>query len=587
MSVRSRTWAPPNLLIVTATALFATACTGSIPDPNPDGKHINPAGASIAGPSNTGTPTTLPGASPTIPGAVASPPVVDKNGFQFAGDANLAPRLRLKSNAEIYSAAREVFGVTVQDKKTLPSEAVEFQTGFSNNSNAHQIGEPLFIALQGLAANVSAGLSDSVLLKYCTGANASGTNCGRAFIANYGRALLARDVTPEETDMLLRVHAVSYVAGADRDALRSVAEAMLQLPSFLYRTEAGAPGSKNANNRMTPFEVAAALASFFWESPPDAALLDAASSGRLAMSDGVEKEARRLAADPRARAALARFMLQWLDIRNIELQTRDVKTFPGFSPAVVNSMLQETARFAEATVFDGDSSMKTLLRGKTTFLDKTLADFYGFGQAASDALVEVPAPAFKAGILTQGSFMLAHAGDSLTSPIKRGAFVRRRLLCNPILPAPPNAPKKVDPPSGGQSVKDVFNQDRTPGCMGCHRLMNPIGFGFENIDAVGRTRQTYNGLPIDSSGEIWTPDFSQSLPFTGEVGLFETLSSMPEVLDCFTSRLYQFALGRIAGKQDKEFLDPLAATFRSPNARMIDLMVEIAKSPAFVNRNTL
>jgi Protein of unknown function (DUF1592)/Protein of unknown function (DUF1588)/Protein of unknown function (DUF1585)/Protein of unknown function (DUF1595)/Protein of unknown function (DUF1587) len=550
----------PRWVAIAAAALLALTALGACSTDSSDEGGLGPSG------------TAAPGAG---------------NGAQGTGDTSFAPRLRLKSTAELFAAIRDVFGVTLQDKKALPSEGVEVVSGFSNNSNAYQVGETLFIALQNLSASASASIADAVLLKHCTGANATGTSCGKAFISNYGRLLFAREVTADEVATLLKVHAATYVAGADKDALKALAEAMLQMPSFLYRTEAGAPNSKNANNRMTPFEVAAALSSFLWESPPDAALLDAAANGKLSTSAEIEGQAKRLLADPKARSAFARFALQWLDIRDIELQTRDVKTFPGFSQAVAASMLQETQKFAEATVFDGDSTLKTLLSGKTTYLDKTLSDFYGFGAAPGAALIEVPLPSLKAGILTQGSFMLAHAGESQTSPIKRGAFVRRRLMCNAILPAPPTAPTTVDPAAKGQSVRDVFNQDQKPGCLGCHRLMNPIGFGFENLDAVGRTRTSYNNVPIDSSGEIWSVDLAKSRPFTAGTGLFETLGTMPEVMDCFTVRMYQYALGRLAGKEDQATIDELASSFKKSNGRIVALMVQIATSPAFVNRNTL
>ncbi len=552
--------------------LFATGCTGNI---------LGSPGATLPG-AQPGQP-----GSPGSPGQPTVPPSVGENGFELPGEANLAPRLRLKSNAAIYSAIQETFGVEVKDKKALPSESVEAVTGFSNNSNAHQLGEAMFLAVQKLAVAVTAEVSDAVLLKHCTGANATGANCAKAFLANYGKALLARDLTADETTSLMAVFSSNVGALGDKESVRAMAEALLQLPSFLYRTEAGAQGSPNADNRLSQFEIAAALAAFFWDGPPDAALMNAASAGTLSSREEVEKQARRLAVDPRARAAFTRFAMQWLDIRNIELQTRDVKTFPGFSPAVVAAMLEETSKFAQSTVFDGDGSLKTLLAGKNTHLNKTLSDFYGFGDVAGDAFTSVPLPQFKAGILTQGSFMLAHSGEEQTSPVKRGSFVRRHLLCNTIEPAPANAPTKVDPVGGGQSIQDLYNQDRRPGCETCHKLMNPIGFGFENIDAVGRTRSVYNNLPIDSSGQIFTPDLEKAKPFGAGVGLYETLSTMPEVSACFTLRMYQYALGRTAGRQDKEILDPLAAKFKASDLKVIDLMVDIASSPAFLTRKTL
>jgi Protein of unknown function (DUF1592)/Protein of unknown function (DUF1588)/Protein of unknown function (DUF1585)/Protein of unknown function (DUF1587) len=548
--------------------VVASACTGVLGQ-NPGSSPLpSPAGA-------TGNPGSPPSST------------VGERGFEFEGNATLTPRLRLKSNAEIYASIRDVFAVTVQDESALPPETVELETGFSNNSDAHQMGESRFIALQSLASKVSPAIADGVLFRYCNNPNTTGTACGLAFVKNYGKALLSRDVTDAELATLMKVHAASYVVGADKAALATVAEALLQFPGFLYRTEAGTPSVVSPNSPLTGYERAAALASFFWQSAPDTELLAAAASGKLADTSEVEKQARRLAADPKARVAFAQFALQWLDIRKIELQTRDVQEFPGFSPEVAQAMLEETRTFAKSTVFDGDGSLKTLLAGKTTFLNKTLSDFYGFGSASSTTFVSTALPPLKQGILSHGSFMLAHAGDSQTSPIKRGAFVRTRLLCNTIAPAPDNAPTVVDPAGAGQSVQDVFNQDRQAACAGCHKLMNPIGFGFENIDAVGRTRTTYNGLTIDSSGEILSPDFTSSRPFGAGTGLFETLSTMRETSDCFTLRMYQFALGRAAGKQDQEALEQLAAKFRTTQGHIVNLMVDIATSPSFLSRSTL
>jgi Protein of unknown function (DUF1592)/Protein of unknown function (DUF1588)/Protein of unknown function (DUF1585)/Protein of unknown function (DUF1595) len=532
-------------------------------------------------------PAEVPAGQPT-PQPMPQPPspTVGENGFIFEGNANLAPRLRLKSNAEVLSAVQEVFGLTVTDRKLLPPEGMDPDTGFSNMSDAYRIGENRFIALQNFGAVVSAQLPQAALLKFCSKGGLKGEACAKAFIEGNGRLLLARNMTEEEKAALLGLYTASLPLGSEQEALKAVAEALLQLPSFLYRTEAGqaATGDKT---RLTPFETAAALASFLWESPPDEALLAAAASGKLSERDEVERQARRMIADPKARPAIARFVLQWLDIRDIELQPRDVKTFPGYSLQVVEAMLQETAKFAEVSVLDGDSSLSQLLAGKKTHLNKTLSDFYGFGQVKGDAFEEVSLPDFRAGVLTQGSFNIAHAGEAQTSPIKRGSFVRRRILCQVVAPAPADAPKSVAPASSGQTIQDLYRQDRLPGCQNCHKLMNPIGFGFENIDAVGRTRTTFNALPIDSSGEIFEQNLKKSKPFAAGVGLFETLATMREVSDCFTLRLYQFALGRPAGVEDKMVLDGLAEKFRQPKATIKDLMVDVATSPAFLQRNAL
>jgi hypothetical protein len=249
-------------------------------------------------------------------------------------------------------------------------------------------------------------------------------------------------------------------------------------------------------------------------------------------------------------------------------------------------MTEETTQYAAASVFDDDSTLQTLLTGRTSYLDKTLTDFYGFGSSRGAQFEKTSLPSLKAGILTHGSFNVAHSGELDTSPIKRGAFVRMRLLCDELAAPPPDAPTSVDPPASGQSIQDVFNQHKRAECSGCHRLMNPIGFGFENVDSVGKTRTTYNNLTIDSSGEIVSQKTGEKYPYAAGTGLYETLASMSETSDCFALRLYQFALGRQAGQQDNDALTILAAQFGN-DKRITELMVRIATNPQFLTRNTL
>ncbi len=567
------------LIFVAAVQLSVVSCSGELTALG-GAKPAGP-GSSVT-PGGPGTPNG-PGQNPPAPG---KEPQVGANGFEFEADAQLAPRLRLKSNAELMTSVRETFGVSPSNPKILPTESVDKVTGFSNNSNAYRVGQETYLSLETLAGEVANGVAESALRERCTGGNASGLNCAKEMIKQRGRTLFAREVTTSEIDSLAKVFTAVSEKGQELEALRAVVEAMVQMPSFLYRTELGTVGQQAPNNPLTPYETAAALASFLWDGPPDAALLDAAAKGDLATPAGVASQAKRMVKDPKARAAFTRFAFQWLDIRDIESAPKDAKAYPTYSPAVVKSMIEETNQFVASTVFDKDSSLKTLLSAKTTHLDKTLSDFYGFGNVTQAAFKEVSLPEVKAGVLSQGAFMVAHSGEVENSPVLTGTFVRRRLLCNAIPPPPPTAPTKVDAPSMSQTIKDVYNQDQKTGCGGCHQLTNRIGFGLANLDAVGKTRTLYNNLPIDSSGEIVSITDGPSRPFSGNGGVYDALGTMPETSDCFVLRLYQFALGRAAGKQDKSTLDDLAKQFRSTSPRIDDVMVAIATSPAFLTRKT-
>jgi hypothetical protein len=500
--------------------------------------------------------------------------------FMFEADAQLQPRLRLKSNAEIYASLRGALGVTVKNQKILPSEAIDKNTGFSNTSNAHRLGETMFLAVQALAAEAAEQVTDAVLLTPCAGK--TGAACASAVALTHGQKLFSRAPSAEEREALAQVYSAVLSVGTENDALRAVIEGLVQMPSFLYRTEVG--GLEATPKRsLAPTEISAALASFLWNAPPDDELVAAALNGQLENVAGVEKQARRMLADPKAKSAFASFALEWLDELQAASQPRDPTAFPTFTPRIAENLVQETREFA-ATTFAKNPTLKGLLSSKTTHLNQTLSQFYGFGAVTTDAFEQVAVPEFKAGILSQGAFMLAHSGEAETSPIKTGSFVRRRLLCESIAPAPPTAPTKVDPPTGGQTVRDVFNQHTKAGCKNCHVMMNPIGFGFENLDPVGKTRTLFNGLPIDSSGEIVSGDRTSSRPFQAGTGLFEALSEMPEVSDCFTLRVFQYALGRAAGKQDQALLETVAKRFRGAEPRIDELMIAIVTSDAFLSR---
>ncbi len=545
------------------------SCTGSV---------LGPAVGLTSGPGI--------GAGAVDPRPAQPEPQVGGEGFTFGGNAQLGPRLRLKSNAEIYASIQDTFGVTPRNMKALPAEAVDKVTGFSNNSNAHRVGQELFLALDALATEVASKIADAALRKGCVGPNATGLNCAKTLIALRGPTLLAREVSAEEVEAMSQVFVAVAAKGTEDQALRAVVEAMVQLPSFMYRTESGIAGIQETSHPLSSSEVAAALASLLWDAPADAALLDAVKNDSLTTAEAVEKQARRMLSDPKARTAFGHFALQWLDIRDLESIPRDPKAFPAYGPPVAKSMLQETTRFAAASVFDKDSTLKTLLSGKSTVVDQTLSQFYGFGQVTGAAFKEVTLPSFKAGILSQGSFMLAHSGEAEVSPVKTGTFVRTRLLCNVIPPPPPTAPTKVDPPTGGQTIQDVFNQNRLAGCKGCHQLTNPIGFGFANLDAVGKSRTQFNNAEIDSSGTILSADLTKTLSFSAGTGVYEALATMPETSDCFVLRLYQFALGRAAGNQDKPTLDALAKQFQTSKPRIDELLVSIVTSPDFLARKT-
>jgi Protein of unknown function (DUF1592)/Protein of unknown function (DUF1588)/Protein of unknown function (DUF1585) len=422
-------------------------------------------------------------------------------------------------------------------------------------------------------------------MRFCTGANASGQKCAEALVDNYGKLLIGRALEAEEQTALRSVYTASIKTKPESDALRAVLEALVQMASFINRTEFGAPDKGPSDLKMTNEEIAAALASYLWEGPPDAELLAAAASGSLRNEPAkVEAQARRMFKDPRARVAFAKFVDQWLSIGSLETKTKDAKLFPDYSPAIAAAMRKETQTFIATRVFEGDASLKALFNAKTTYLNGALSKFYGFGNVTGEAFVEVALPPERTGLLSHGSVMTAHSSGSATSPIVRGHFVRSSLMCNEIPSVPPGAATAFPDDGKPKPTKGRFNQDQISSCKGCHVLMNPIGFGLEGLDPVGRYRKQDGDFPVDSSGSLNSASNSTSIrPFEAN-GVFNSLAEAPELGLCFTLRMYQYAMGRKAGSQDKEVLVALAAQFKSNNFKIDELMIGIVKSKTFTAR---
>jgi hypothetical protein len=192
-------------------------------------------------------------------------------------------------------------------------------------------------------------------------------------------------------------------------------------------------------------------------------------------------------------------------------------------------------------------------------------------------------PQRRAGILSQGSFILAHSGEVDTNPIRRGSFVIRHLLCGVIPDPPPGIEEVKVMLTKDSTVEDQYPQHRLPGCKHCHVFMNPLGFGFEDVDAVGKLRTSDNGKPIDSKGYILNTTTDEKTEFgPGEV--YKAVAEAPDTASCFVLRAFQYALGRAAGKEDRPRLLDLAKRFRANEMNVVELFADIIASESFAVR---
>ncbi len=302
-------------------------------------------------------------------------------------------------------------------------------------------------------------------------------------------------------------------------------------------------------------------------------------AGELTNATARESVARTLLATPAGHAQLIRLVLEWLGMDAVDSEPKDVGLFPEWA-SLRADVLAESKAMVDASVFGKDGTLQSLFSTTQTTVSPALAKFYGLPGAGTVALPEV-----RKGILLTAGFLSSSAHSNSTAPVKRGAVVRKKLLCQELkLPTAPSKPIVVPPPSADQTTRERFSAHSSdPTCASCHNLLDPIGFGLEHFDAIGRYRTQENAKPIDVSGTL-TGAGGANGSFRTATELVSLLASAPEVLECFEHQVFRFAAGRSNDAQEQTFLDFVKTRHSGSNLRILDLMVDYVASDSFVMR---
>lgn len=378
---------------------------------------------------------------------------------------------------------------------------------------------------------------------------------------------------------------VSLVATAGgSDVLRGIelaTAAVLMSPSFLYRVEVGEPDpSDGSRQRYTGYEMAQRMSFLLWGTLPDAELTRAAAAGDLVTPAGLEAEARRMLSDEvRLRRSFRQFFSQYLGLAALDHLTRDAEAFPAFTPSLGTSMQREIERLVEHVVFDLDTDIRELFITTETFVNAELATLYGLSAVEGSDLtfVSLPSDGPRAGLLTTGGMLALVSHPDRTSPTRRGQFVRQRLLCGTVPEPPPNIPAleetAVKPDA---TLRERLAEHRTnPACAGCHSVMDPIGLGFEDFDAIGAHRQEEQGRPVDATGDL------DGKTFVGGRELGELLREDERFVGCLVKQLYRHAVGRLDTRGEGASLEAVTKAFKADHYRVKELLVRVVLSDAF------
>jgi hypothetical protein len=530
------------------------------------------------------------GAEPARDDGVASgelPPVTDPQGGRgpdgCAIEPPLAPARRL-TRAEYNATVRDLLGETQNPADAFPAEVGS--TTFGNDALALDFSsllmEQYFLAAQQMATRVTAAPALLSSLLGCDPALAGEAECAASGIATFGLRAYRRPLEPDEAVRLNAVYAGVRASSDFPTAMAAVLRTMLQAPQFLYRVELGtAVEGEPALARLNHYEVASRLSYLFWGSMPDAALFEKARAGQLGTPEEVLAEARRLLADPKARELVGLFHRLAFKTGGIASVSRDAATFPKWLPGTGKWLAEETRRFLDHVTFEGGGTLTELFTAPYTFVNRELANFYGvpggFGEAF--ALVELDA-ARASGFVTQAGLLALLSSGTLTNPVRRGAFIRADLLCDPP-PSPPADLMVVPPkPLPGQTTREGFAEhSNNDACAGCHSRLDPLGFAFENFDAAGLPRTEEVGKPIDTSGALVGTDVDGA--FASAPELMQRIAQSEQASDCYVKHWYEFGYGRGITPEDECAVKTLAGRFRASGLRLQDLVLELTQIDSF------
>jgi hypothetical protein len=518
-------------------------------------------------------------------GVVTNPGEPAGNQSALCQGTNPGPSfIRRVTRLEYNNTVRDLLGDNSGAGDSFPVE--EKRLGFDNNAAALSVSpvlvEQYLLAAETVAAAVVNGSLATIMP--CDPAADGIDACGQKFITTFGRKAYRQPLGPDDIVALTAVFNVGKVTDF-KTGIRLVVETMLQSPRFLYRVEFGdPPQSGQSVVKLDSWEMASRLSYLLWHSMPDDALFAAAEAGGLTTSEEIASQVERMLQDPRAHGVVADFHSQWLRVGELATIEKDLTVFPKLSPTIAGLLQRETAQFLDFVTWDGPGDLNAIFTSPFTFVNGPLADYYGIPGVTGDAFVKIQLdPDQRAGFLTQGGILSLLGKANQTSPVHRGKFVREQLLCTEL--PPPPADLMIKPPelSSTLTTRERFIQHATDrACTGCHRLMDPIGLGFENFDGAGMFRDTENGVAVDSSGSVQDSDIAGT--FNGVLELQSKLAVSQQVRDCVATKWFRYGYGRGETDQDSCTLATIKNKFAATGYRTRDLLVALTQSDAFLYR---
>lgn len=594
---------------------LAGGCTGSIGPKSPGTSGTDPQGASGtgtgagtngAGSGNTGTASgngaqasgstngVAPASGTGTQAGSNSPGTQPGTGTNPGGTVAAGPRdpgrvtTRRLNRAEYDRTVHDLLGTAQTLGASLfPDDAP--QVGFDNNGDLQTLSPVQFNlyqqAAETLAAEaMTAGSPQRTKLVSCDLTTAA---CKSNLVTSFGLKAFRRPLAATEVTNFVNLMATAATAGATTDEqFRTVLEAMLLSPNFLFRPEFDADPTSLVAHVLSPYETASRLSYMVYRSMPDDALFTAAAAGGLAQSADVKTQLERMLADAKS-VFSPTFVSQWLGTGVVDTETFDPTLFPKFTATLAKSMGQEVNMFFNEFV-TSNLPVTQLLTANFSYLDNNLATLYGVAPVGTTLTRTTLTTPQRSGLLTMAGVLAVTSYPTRTSVVKRGAWVLGQLLCSSPPPPPPNVKPFSTAAITATAQKDVLAQHRAdPSCGVCHTSIDNIGIAMENYDAVGAYRTLDLGTPIDASGSfagaIALPGGGTGPTFTGAIQLATTVAADPRFVPCVAQNVMAYSLGRDLLPSDAPYLADIGGGSAAAGSTvgLRDVLMNIVASDTF------
>ena len=406
--------------------------------------------------------------------------------------------------------------------------------------------------------------------------------CAREIVSRLSSEAYRRPLSDNDISGLMNFYSAGSARGGFEGGVRRALEAILASPHFVFRFERE-PENKDPGEiyRLSDVDLASRLSFFLWGTPPDAELLEIAAEGDLSDKE-LERQTRRMLADPRSEALGTRFAGLWLRLQDLYKNRPDPNFYPNFDENLADAMRRETELFFYNLVRE-DKSFLEFFSADYTFVNERLARHYGIPGVSGNHFRRVTySDDRRRGLLGQGSVLVLTSMANRTSPVLRGKWVMEVLLGTPPPPPPPGVPD-LDETGTVSDGKFLTTRERmelhreNPACSSCHSLMDPIGLALDNYDVTGRWRLRENGNPIDTRG-----DFYDGTPVSTPAELVDALLGRPiPLVRNFTENLMAYALGRRVEYYDQPVVREISRNAEKREYRMSSFILGIIQSDAF------